>query len=66
MQRWLQQTAGFRIANWVEYVVLNLNKAPVVWDCFPNNSIKFPSGSKKRRVQRKRVMTLLPCPPALW
>lgn len=43
----------FRIANWEEYVVLNLNKAPLVWDCFPNKPIKSLSGSKKKKVQRK-------------
>ena len=44
----------FSIANWEEYVVLNLNKVPLVWDCFPNNSIESLLASKARRVQRER------------
>lgn len=65
MQQWMQlRQDEFRIANWEEYVVLNLNKAPLVWDCFPNNSIKSLVGSKARRVQREKQVTSLPCLPA--
>lgn len=44
----------FSFANWEEYVVLNLNTVPLVWDCFPNSSIKRLLASKARRVQRER------------
>lgn len=64
MQQWLQHRQDeFRIVNWVEYVVLNLNKVPLVWDCFPNSSIKSVVDSKKR-VQRKCLVTSLPGLPA--
>ena len=65
MQQGLQPRRDeFRIVNWVEYVVLNLNKVPLVWDCFPNSSIKSLVGSKKKRVQRKCLVTSLPVLPA--
>lgn len=53
-----------RIANWEEYVVLNLNKAPLVWDCFPNNAIESLIGSNARRVQRGKRGDLTPMLPA--
>lgn len=65
MQQWLQHRQDeFRIVNWVEYVVLNLDKVPLVWDCFPNSSIKSVVDSKKKRVQRKCLVTSLPRLPA--
>lgn len=51
-----------RIANWEEYVVLNLNKVPLVWDCFPNNAIESGAGSKARRVQREKCSDRTPMP----
>lgn len=52
----------FSIANGEEYVVLNLNKVPLVWDCFPNNSLKSLLASKARRVQRERWSDLTAVP----
>lgn len=46
----------FSIANWEEYVVLNLNKVPLVWDCFPNNSIESLLASKARRFKERQTL----------
>ena len=63
MQRWMRlRQDEFSIANWEEYVVLNLNKAPLVWDCFPNNSTKSLLASKASRVQRERHSDLTAMP----
>lgn len=51
-----------RVANWEEYVVLNLNKVLLVWDCFPNNAIESRVGSKGRRVQREKRSDHIPTP----
>lgn len=63
MQQWMQlRQDEFSIADWEEYVVLNLNKAPLVWDCFPNNSIKpLLSFHGEEGSERERdVVTSLP------
>ena len=51
-----------RIANWEEYVVLNLNQVPLVWVCFPNNAIESGVDSKTRRVQREQCSDRTPTP----
>lgn len=71
MQQWMQlRQDEFSTANWEEYVVLNLNKAPLVWDCFPNNSIKpllSFHGEEGSERERDVVTSLLglPYPPII-